>query len=210
MVWSDIWRRLFTGSDPKGEDSGMARSRAGIDLGLSDEDKRTLRQMAYQAIRCRCFGQPLPEVSPPDSPRLKELRGAFVCLHKGKDLRGCIGMIEALEPLYKTVRHMAVEAAFGDPRFCALESDELDKIDLEISVLTPLTRIRDTGLIQIGTHGIYIRKDFHSGLLLPQVATDNHWGTREFLEWTCRKAGLPPDSWKDSDTEIYIFSADIF
>ncbi|ABK16991.1 AmmeMemoRadiSam system protein A [Syntrophobacter fumaroxidans] len=187
----------------------MHRGKVGVDLGLSAEEKQTLRQIAFQAIRSRCFGEPLPEPSP-ESPGLKERRGAFVCLHKGKELRGCIGMIEPIEPLYKTVRNMAVEAAFGDPRFCALQSDELDRVDIEISVLTRLERISDTERIEIGKHGIYIRKNYQTGLLLPQVATDNHWDTREFLEWTCRKAGIPSDAWKDPDTEIYIFSADIF
>jgi AmmeMemoRadiSam system protein A len=145
-----------------------------------------------------------------DAPRLKEPGAAFVCIHKGKDLRGCIGMIEARTPLWETIRKMAVEAAFGDPRFCALASDELDEIDIEISVLTPMRRISDPSEIEIGKHGLLVRRGFRSGLLLPQVASEHGWDREEFLGWTCRKAGLSEKAWKDKDVETYIFSADVF
>jgi len=183
--------------------------KAGIDLGLTGEEKETLRSIALAAIRCKCLGEAMP-VLPLMSPRLEERRGAFVCLHKGRDLRGCIGMIEGLKPLHETVKEMAVQAAFGDPRFSALARDELDEIDIEISVLTPLERIDDPSQIAIGKHGLYIRKKRSSGLLLPQVATEQGWDRIQFLEWTCHKAGLPRKAWTDADAEIYVFSADIF
>ena len=183
--------------------------RVGVDLGLSPEEKRTLLEIAHQAIRARCLGDPMPEV-PITSAKLKEKRGAFVCLHKGEALRGCIGMIEGREPLHETIKNMAIQAAFSDPRFCALDTSELGEIDVEISVLTPLERIRDPSRIEIGKHGLLIRKDYHSGLLLPQVATEHGWSRSQFLEWTCKKAGLAPNAWKETGTEIYIFSADIF
>jgi len=119
-------------------------------------------------------------------------------------------MIEAFGPLYKTVKEMAVQAAFADPRFSPLNPDELAELDLEISVLTPLERIDDPSQIEIGKHGLLIRKKSHSGLLLPQVATEHGWDPYQFLEWTCRKASLPPEAWRDSETEIFVFSADIF
>ena len=144
-------------------------------MGLSPEEKKTLREIAHQAIRSRCLGQPMPEIAA-TSPKLNELRGAFVCLHKEGELRGCIGMIEGREPLHATIRNMAVQAAFSDPRFCALDRGELDKIDLELSVLTPLERLDDPALIEIGKHGLLIRKGYHSGLLLPQVAGEHGWG----------------------------------
>jgi hypothetical protein len=184
-------------------------SRVGVDLGLSPEEKKTLVEIAHAAILSRCLGKPMPEL-PIESPKLKEKRGAFVCLHKGGDLRGCIGMIEAREPLHDTIRTMAVQAAFADPRFCALQPAELDEIHIEISVLTPLERIHDPAQIEVGKHGIYVRKSYHSGLLLPQVATENGWDRGQFLEWTCRKAGLSTSAWKDPSTEIFIFSADVF
>ncbi len=192
-----------------GREPGSEGKKVGVDLGLSSEEKETLRRIAYEAIRSRCLGIAPPEI-PVDLPRLEEKRGAFVSLHKGGDLRGCIGMIEARDPLHVTVRNMAIQAAFGDPRFRPLRPDELEDIELEISVLTPLVRIHDPSAIKIGTHGLFIRKGYHSGLLLPQVATEHGWDALQFLEWTCRKAGLPPDAWKAPDTEIYVFSADIF
>ena len=173
------------------------------------EDKQTLRQIALQAIRSKCMKQPMPDI-PVSSATLKEPRGAFVSLHTRGDLRGCIGMIEGFGPLSQTVKEMAVQAAFADPRFCPLNPDELADLDLEISVLTPLERIKDPSQIEIGKHGLLIRKKSRSGLLLPQVATEHGWDRHQFLEWTCRKASLPPKAWRDADTEIYVFSADIF
>lgn len=198
----------FYGKEEDGSNKEGTR-KVGVDLGLSPEEKETLREIAYQAIRSRCLGEPMPDI-PASTPKLNELRGAFVCLHKGGELRGCIGMIEARKPLHVTIREMAVQAAFSDPRFCALDRGELAQIDLELSVLTPLERIADPSRIEIGRHGLLVRRGYHSGLLLPQVAEEHGWGRREFLEWTCRKAGLSLDAWKDSETEIYVFSADVF
>jgi MEMO1 family protein len=192
----------------KKEDS-PERRKAGIDLGLSPEEKETLRKIALQAIRSKCLKQPMPEV-PVHSSKLKECMGAFVSLHKGSDLRGCIGMIEGCGPLFQTVKEMAIQAAFADPRFCPLNINELDELDLEISVLTPLIRITNPSQIEIGKHGLLIRTKSHSGLLLPQVATQCGLDRVQFLEWTCRKASLPLDAWKEADTKIYIFSADVF
>jgi AmmeMemoRadiSam system protein A len=183
--------------------------KTGTDLGYSPEEKEVIRELAYRAIRSHCLGEPMPEIGA-GSKKLDEPRGAFVCIHKGKDLRGCIGQIEPRGPLSQTIKSMAVEAAFRDPRFCAVAPDELDKIDIEISVLTPFQRISDPSAIEIGTHGLYIRKGFQSGLLLPQVAVEHGWSRVQFLEWTCAKAGLPKNAWKGQDSEIYIFSADIF
>jgi len=105
---------------------------------------------------------------------------------------------------------MAIQAAFHDPRFNALTKEEYDDIEIEISVLSPLKKIDSIDEIQVGTHGIYIEKGFYSGLLLPQVATEYGWDRKTFLEHTCYKAGLPKDAYKEKDTNIYIFSADIF
>ena len=105
---------------------------------------------------------------------------------------------------------MAVEAAFHDPRFVPLDADEWADTDIEISVLTPMKRITDVEEIQVGVSGIYIERGTDSGLLLPQVASENGWDRRLFLEYTCMKAGLPRDAWKSPETKIYIFSADVF
>ena len=140
----------------------------------------------------------------------RESRGAFVTINKKGQLRGCIGYIEGRGPLYKTVEKMAEEAAFRDPRFDPVKERELPELEIEISVLTPLKKITDINEIEVGKHGIYIKKGWNSGLLLPQVATDYGWDRLTFLEHTCQKAGLPANAWKEKNTEIYIFSADIF
>lgn len=105
---------------------------------------------------------------------------------------------------------MAQAAAFKDRRFPPLHREEFDDLSIEISVLTPLRETKDINEIEVGVHGIYVVKGFHSGLLLPQVAVQYKWDRLTFLEETCHKAGLPSNAWEDSDTKIYIFSADIF
>jgi hypothetical protein len=185
------------------------RKKAGTDLGLSADEKRALWKLAIDAVRAKVSQQTVKE--PEDlPPKLKEPRGAFVTLRKNGELRGCIGLIEAEGPLYRTVQDMAVQAAFADPRFPPLSPAELDEIEVEISALTPLERIRGPSEIEVGKHGLVIKKGYRTGLLLPQVATEHGWSVEEFLEWTCRKAGLPTTAWKDPDTEIYAFSADVF
>jgi AmmeMemoRadiSam system protein B/AmmeMemoRadiSam system protein A len=183
--------------------------KAGVDLGLNEEEKKALRQIAKTVIENKARGKAVPEFKV-ESPLLKENRGAFVTLHKRGQLRGCIGYIEGHGPLHQTIEEMAEAAAFKDPRFTPVREKELPELDIEISVLTPLRRIKDVNEIQVGKDGIYIKKGWFSGLLLPQVATEYAWDRLTFLEHTCQKAGLPSNAWKEKDTEIYIFSADIF
>jgi AmmeMemoRadiSam system protein A len=177
--------------------------------GLSEEDKTTLKNIAKEAIEGvlfhgEKFSREMPEV-------LRKKMGAFVTLRKNKeDLRGCIGYIKGIHPLHQTVREMAVQAAFHDPRFEPVRKDEWAGIDIEISVLSPLKKIKSVEEIEVGVHGILIEKGFNSGLLLPQVATENGWDRATFVEYTCYKAGLPKDAWKAKDTNIYIFSAEVF
>lgn len=192
-----------------GQEKMKEQKKVGVDLGLSESEKKTLHQIAKAVIENRAKGKPIPEFKI-DSPVLKENRGAFVSLHKRGQLRGCIGYIEGRGPLHKTIEEMAEAAAFRDPRFSPVTERELGELDIEISVLTPLKRITDVNEIEVGKHGIYIRKGWYSGLLLPQVATEYGWDRKTFLEHTCQKAGLPSNVWKEKDTEIYIFSADIF
>lgn len=176
---------------------------------LTEAEKKTLINIVKKTIECKLAGKKVPEFNI-DSEVLKEKKGAFVTLKKNENLRGCIGYIEAIKPLYKTVAEMAIAAAFNDPRFPPLKSNELKDVNLEISVLSPLKKIDDINEIEVGVHGLYITKGFHSGLLLPQVATEYKWDRLTFLEETCYKAGLHPNAWKDKDTKIYIFSADVF
>ena len=183
--------------------------KVGVDLGLKEEEKKALRHIAKTVIESKVKGRPIPDFKI-ESSILKENRGAFVTLQRRGQLRGCIGYIEGHGPLHKTIEKMAEAAAFNDPRFAPVQEKELPELDIEISVLTPLKRITDANEIQVGKHGIYVKKGWFSGLLLPQVATEYGWDRQTFLEHTCQKAGLPSDAWKEKDTEIYVFSADIF
>ncbi len=179
-------------------------------IDLSEEDKKTLHQIARTTIESKLRDKTPPKTAI-ESPVLKENRGAFVTLNKRGRLRGCIGYIEGHGPLHKTVEEMAEAAAFRDPRFTPLQEEELSDLEIEISVLTPLRKIGDVSEIEVGKHGIYITKgSWYSGILLPQVATEYGWDRQTFLEHTCQKAGLPSNAWKEKETEIFIFSADVF
>lgn len=183
--------------------------KVGVDLGLNAEEKALLHRIAEDSIEARLLGQKGPALQNlPDG--LKEHRGAFVTLKKQGELRGCIGRLIADRPLAEVVAEMAVAAAFQDPRFPPVKADERKDLEIEISVLTPFKRITSVDEIQVGKHGLLMRKGSSSGLLLPQVATDYGWDRTTFLEHTCQKAGLPRDAWKDKDIEIYTFSAHVF
>ena len=198
-----------SGDNPKEEEVEKQSEKVGIDMGLSEEEKQMLLNIARATIEHKFKKEETPDFKI-DSETLKENRGAFVTLEKDGRLRGCIGYIQAIKPLHLTIQEMALQAAFSDPRFPPVSEDELDKLHIEISVLTPLRKISNVDEVQVGRDGIYIKKGFNSGLLLPQVATDYNWDRNTFLEQTCYKAGLPPNAWKEKTCEIYIFSADIF
>jgi len=196
-----------TGDFSRGE---AEKKEKGTESGLSDKDKAFLLKMAKETIECKVRGIKCPEYKI-TSEVLRENRGAFVTIKKQGMLRGCIGYIQAVKPLYQTIQEMAEAAALKDTRFNPVTEKELNELEIELSVLTPLKRISDANQIQVGTHGILIRKGYYSGLLLPQVATENNWDRKTFLEQTCFKAGIyDKDCWKEKDTEIYIFSAEIF
>lgn len=180
-----------------------------VDMGLTKADKKLLHQIARTTIEAGAKGESVPEFEI-DSPVLMEKRGGFVTIKKRGHLRGCIGYIQAVKPLYQTVQEMARAAAFNDHRFAPVKEDELPELELEISVLTPLKPIKDISEIEVGKHGLYMQQGMRSGLLLPQVATEYNWDKLSFLRHTCQKAGLPDNAWQDKDTTIYIFSADIF
>lgn len=177
---------------------------------LNDEQKKKLLKLARNSIETYLKTGKKLSVSETDPVLLKEM-GAFVTLRANGELRGCIGNIIGRQPLYLTIRDMAVEAAVGDPRFSPVELSELKKIDIEISALSPLERVDSADKIELGVHGVIIKKEGHSGVFLPQVATETGWSKEEFLSNLCtHKAGLAGDAWKDKDTEIYIFSAEVF
>jgi len=176
---------------------------------LNKEEKKKLMEIARLSVAEAVTGkrQFLPNVT---EDRLKENCGAFVTLKENGQLRGCIGYIQAVKPLYETVKDVAKSAAVNDYRFSPVAESELEKLEYEISVLTPLKKIKDINEIEVGKHGLVMKRGFDSGLLLPQVATEYNWDRETFLKETCRKAGLPSDAWKDKSTEIYTFSAEVF
>ncbi len=176
---------------------------------LNEEEKKFLLQLARKTIK-NFLDERTEKEETYFSENLKTESGAFVTLHKQGELRGCIGYVVGFKPLQDAIQDLAVSAAFNDPRFPPLSKDEFKQIELEISVLTPLERVRSIKEIQIGRDGLMIKRPPFEGLLLPQVATEYNWDVETFLEHTCRKAGLPPDAWKDEDTEIWKFSAIIF
>ena len=177
---------------------------------LNKNQRKRLLEIARSSIEAYLKTGKKLEVTETDPILLKEM-GAFVTLHEHGDLRGCIGSLIGSQPLYLTVRDMAVEAATGDPRFPTVELNELKDIGIEISALSPLERIDSADKIQLGIHGVLVRRGFRSGVFLPQVATETGWSKEEFLSNLCaHKAGLSPDAWKDKSTEIYIFTAEVF
>lgn len=175
---------------------------------LTQTQKKELLSMARKSIRDYLKAGEHQKIQT-DDPIFSEHRGAFVTLHKNGMLRGCIGRIVSDEPLIKVICDMGIAAATADPRFPNVSESELDSIDLEISVLSPIELITDINIIEVGKHGLIIQKGFRSGLLLPQVATEYGWSKEEFLQHTCLKAGLNPEDWK-KEAKIYIFSAEVF
>lgn len=177
---------------------------------LNDAQRKRLLQIARESITSYVRDGKKKTFIEKD-PALNRNMGAFVTLQENGDLRGCIGNMVGQGPLYQTVADMAIEAATGDPRFQKLAPQEIGKIGIEISVLSPMERVRSADEIKIPGHGVIVRKGFASGVYLPQVATETGWTKEEFLTSLCaQKAGLAPDAWKDPSTEIYVFTAEVF
>ncbi|MEJ2053547.1 MAG: AmmeMemoRadiSam system protein A [Calditrichaceae bacterium] len=180
-----------------------------MSFSLNDQEKKFLLNLVRESILKFLTSGSRNKVKY-FSENLKTPTGVFVTLHEQGNLRGCIGYVEGIKPLQDAVIDNAISAAFSDPRFMPVGEDEVVQLEIEISVLTPLELIQDSNEIEVGKDGIFLRKQYFQGLLLPQVATEQHWDRKTFLEHTCTKAGLPPDAWQDDDTEIFKFSAIIF
>jgi hypothetical protein len=180
------------------------------DTRLSKTCKTALLKIARSTVEQYVQANRLPPIDTTRLPKeLKTARGAFVTLNKNHALRGCIGRFAPDEPLYKVVQDMAVAAATQDYRFPPVGKDELKDLEVEISVLTPMRRVHSVDEIELGRHGIYLRKGNRSGTFLPQVATETGWSKEEFLGHCARdKAGIGWDGWKDA--EIYVYEAEIF
>ena len=194
---------------PSGKMSMNQRSSTDMGEQLSDNEKKRLLAIARDTIVEYVTNHRVPKVEI-DSDRLKMRRGAFVTIKRHGDLRGCIGRFSPVsEPLFKIVQQMAVAAATQDPRFSPMSASEVSDMEIEISVLSDLSKIKSIDEIEVGVHGIEIEQGQFRGVLLPQVATENGWNKTTFLEQTCRKAGLPKDAYKKGAV-IYIFSAQVF
>ena len=188
-----------------------------MEFTIKENEQKLLLLQARESIAARLEGrEPVyngTDSLAADSPLLKPC-GAFVTLHKiegkARNLRGCIGRMSANLPLIETVRLMAVEAAFGDPRFPNLTSAELSMCHIEISALSPMIACEDPRKVKVGVHGLYIRRAGRSGVLLPQVPVEQGWNLDQYLEYICIKAGLPTDSWKAPDAELLTFTAIVF
>jgi len=175
---------------------------------IDREARKFLLALARNTIRSRFDALPLPSQEP-EAEVLREQRGAFVTLKIDRRLRGCIGHVVGVVPLWRAVRDNAVAAAFEDPRFDPLRADELPLTHIEISALTPL-RVVAADEVTVGRDGILIERGPARGLLLPQVAVEYGWDRETFLDHTCRKAGLEPGCWRHPDTIISTFSAEVF
>lgn len=185
-----------------------------MDFSINNEDRQFLLTLARESIAAELEGRK-PEYQSSQSTVLEQPCGAFVTLHKitasgERDLRGCIGRMTANLPLIQTVRVMAHEAAFGDPRFPPLRPGELEQCRIEISALSPMTICPDPQQVQVGIHGLYLTRGGRAGVLLPQVPVEQGWNRDQYLDYICIKAGLPPQSYNASDATLYTFTAVVF
>jgi AmmeMemoRadiSam system protein A len=183
---------------------------------LDADDRRTLLQLAREAIRARLAPGPRHDAvapgtrypAPGTGAALSRPCPAFVTLRRGDQLRGCIGHVEADRPLADVVARAAVAAALEDPRFPPVTAVELDEISIEISVLGPMQAVTDPSTIDVGRHGLVVHSGMSRGLLLPQVPTELGWDRQTFLEHLCVKAGLPRGAWRTA--ELFAFEAEVF
>jgi len=179
---------------------------------LNDAQKHTLLRIARDTVGAVVCGTPRPAL-PSDDPALNASCGCFVTLKVRGKLRGCIGQFVSDRPLVELVADMAEASASKDPRFFGhpLLARELNDLDIEISVLSPLRRTDDPLSLRLGVDGVYVKRGYASGCFLPQVAIETGWTREQFLSYCCsHKAGLPADAWEDPQTEVYLYTAQVF
>jgi uncharacterized protein len=172
---------------------------------LSPTECAALLRIARAAILAHVQGKPTPQ--PDVRGALAEVRGAFVTLYAGDELRGCVGTFQPTESLARTVARMAVAAASDDPRFRAVEPGEVPRLVISVSALGPRQPLADPLSVRVGTDGLLIRRGWHRGALLPKVAVEHGWSAEEFLKHVCLKAGLPARAWQEPGTELEVFQA---
>src|SRR5580698_2138741 len=175
---------------------------------LGSSEKRLLLALARRALTLAVQNCAFLEEFP-DVEALQQPGGAFVTLHHGKRLRGCVGQLPSKDSLAEVVAHCAKSAALEDPRFEPVRAEELREIEIELSVLSPSFQIAPER-IETGKHGLMVSSGLRRGVLLPQVAVECHWTAERFLEQTCIKAGLAGDAWRDRETRIEAFTAEVF
>ncbi len=181
---------------------------AGERPALGDDARRELLRIARATLREYLTTGFMPPGAPHRASLLQP-RGAFVTIHVGGELRGCIGRVDADTPLYLAVEQLAVAAATRDPRFDPLRAEELPETRVEISILSPL-RSGKPEEVEIGRHGLVVTRGVRRGLLLPQVAVEHGLSRDQFLDETCAKAGLPPGAWQQAGTILQLFTAEVF
>jgi len=177
---------------------------------LTSEEKKLMLSVARDTLRSLFVEVEIDEPDYEKYPVLKSHAGAFVTLTIKGRLRGCIGYIIGEQPLYRTIRDAAKNAALYDPRFPQLSKDEVDKVHIEISILSepfPLDRYDD---IEIGKHGLILEKGGRRGLLLPQVPVEHNMDRDEYLSAICNKAGFSSDLWKNEELKLHAFTATVF
>jgi len=180
----------------------------GFSFSLTQEEKDYLKNLVRKSLEEKLSSD--VQIPEPPTSKMYEQYGAFVTLKINGQLRGCIGHLVGDQPVCETVKLMAKQAGFQDPRFPPLSKQELEQVEIEISILSPITECPDLEKIEPGRHGLVVQRGMHSGLLLPQVATEQGWDRETFLNQTCLKAGLPPDSWKSKKVQVYWFEAEVF
>lgn len=175
---------------------------------LFSDDGLALLAIARRAISIAVAENRIPDF-PPFPPKFSDSQGAFVTLYRGGKLRGCVGQVENPGPLAEGVVRAAINAALHDSRFPPVAIEEVATLDIEISVLSPLERIPPEAILA-GHHGVLVVRPPYRGLLLPRVATQRGWSGQRLLEETCAKAGLPRDAWRDCQTQVFAFTAEVF
>ncbi|MEN2998226.1 MAG: AmmeMemoRadiSam system protein A [Brevinematia bacterium] len=179
---------------------------------LSKEDKRKILELARNAIESLFYPEKKEELwrRKKAVEKLQLKNGVFVTIMKRNNLRGCIGYIYPVKEFSNLLVDTAISSATRDPRFDPLSPEELSEIEIEVSILSEPRKIDSISEIEVGKHGLIVRRGHHQGLLLPQVATEHNWDRITFLQHTCIKAGLHPMEYKKEDTEIYVFTAEVF
>jgi AmmeMemoRadiSam system protein A len=179
---------------------------------LNETQRSQLLRIARESIAAVLEGRRPPQPDPETiEAALRRPSGVFVTLNDRQgELRGCIGSIQPVAPLYEAVASSASSAAFRDPRFPPVAPGELESLHLEISVMSPIVPVENVEEIEVGRDGLIVSRGPRAGLLLPQVASEYEWDRETFLRQTCHKAGLPSDAWRQPGTTIEKFSAEVF